>query len=1211
MHYPCPRQSELGKDKMKKKPSTINSPILWILMATLLPALVSCPWSISWADGISGCATSTSTDYSSGFDAGDFDLINMAADNGHLVLQTGQQAINPESIVVPFEQEISVTFLYEGAGYESDFGWMLKENAVNPDGSFKCWNNIPTDKRHPIFRNIYDDNETGGCCGGGNGILDSEYAMGSFPESNETGIGAYDDGTDYAFVVDGDGSVTPKDMKKSLGSFAAGTELVFFLTANKDWDTSDTSGVFFTKKDWNPDTYSACVPPSGDSHWVNEASGIFDKTYRLGVAIPSESCNVDQGWLAGPALTRLDTYFGVGLSGTYNLRITNGQKYGHVIVGAPADDPNQWILGWEDLMGGGDADHNDMVFRIQRRTGGVAQLQSSLAIVPSEADGYFTAVTFEVYDSMPCSGQTNITYHLSIDSGTNWVEITDWDVVKNFTTDEGGSITLGAEVADWTAGSPEYTYKSRRVDFAGLALGGRELIWKAELVSENESCAPEIFDVSLDGSVATHGSFSRSSPVVQANVLYSGGYETPALTWTDKTPRGHLKATRLYDPADPGSTANVELWDAGVVLNGKAPSAKTIYLPNITVTAVTDEVLGTGDGTTTTFSGTLAHHPVSATTLTITDQQETFEDKHTEVLEGSCGGAGSINRFTGAFEINFNTPPGNGVPIKASYSYYTASGALMAFSTANMTNAMLGLDNTYIVPDGYVYDLDGDGDFDESDGDWLVNWVRGYKDGSSTKKDWLLGPIDHSVPAMATPPGKPQWYFGTAITDVERESFDTFRETYKERQTVLYVGSRDGMLHAFDAGKFRWGDNPDTAAIMENRGYFLWEDGNPNYGSGDELWAFIPANLIPRLKNNLLMGDDQSYVDASPAISDVFINGAWKTVLLAAEGNGGDTVFCLDVTDPSGPSFLWEFADPDLFRSRSSPAVAQIGRIVAGGSTKWAAFFVSGKTYDAGLYPSIYMIDIADGSVIERVFLDAHSAGVGGVPSGQPAIVDSDGNGYIDRVYVGTDKGFMYKVNIPDDPDGESYNIGHCVINTDFENPIYASPAVVVDNGYTSSGKISYNIKIFFGTGDSPYYDEDINTSETRYHFFAYCDQDQKGECGPAVLDWSYELPEGHRIFASAFAAAGQVYFGTSTAETEDPCEANNGGKIYGFSTEGGEPVLEQTVGNVTTAPLVEDKHLYLRTPTGLESRGSGQYNNAVTSGGFARATIRWWREVF
>ncbi|MHC4446015.1 MAG: DUF4114 domain-containing protein, partial [Planctomycetota bacterium] len=978
---------------------------------------------------IPGCDTSTSTNYSSGFDAADFALTGTTVQNGSIVLQTGQQAIDPDSIVIPFKQEVSVTFLYEGAGYVSDFGYILYEDAMTTDpftgvSVFKGWNNIPNDKRHPIFHNVYDDDETGDCCGGGNGVFDTDYGNGTFPASDETALATYDDGTGLLFAVDGDGSVTPKDMKKVLGTFEAGTELVFFLAADKDWNTTDTDGVFFTKKDWNPDTYSAC------------GSGTFNKTYHLDQASSEGGCTTDGGWLTTSALSRLQSNFGVTLSGDYSLPITVGQQFAHVIVGAPANDPNQWILGWEDLTGGGDADHNDMVFRIERKMGGVAQLNSSDAITPTAADAYYTAVTLEIYDKMPCSGDTNITYYLSIDNGNNWVEITAWDEIKSYTIDGSGNKILGSDVSSWTPGSPQNTYRSIRVDFSARSLAGRELIWKAELSSEDETCVPEIVDVVLTGSVATHGTFARSSPVVQGNVIYSGSYETPALSWTDKVLRGHLKTTRLYAPEDPSGTSAIQLWDAGAVLNSKAPSARTIYYPDITVSGVSNEVIATGNGITTTFSGLLANSPLAATTISITDQTETFADKHTDELEGSLGGTGTINRFTGTYEITFNSAPGNGVPIKANYSYYTASSTLLAFNTTNVSNNMLGLDNTYVLPDGYTYDLDNDGDFDEADGDWLVNWVRGYKDGSSTNKEWLLGAVDHSVPAVATAPGKPGWYYGTAITTAERQGFDTFSATWAQRQTVVYVGARDGMLHAFDAGKFRWGDNPETT-IEENRGYFLWEDPGdgtlvPNYGTGEELWAFTPANLMPRFKNNLLKADDQSYVDASPALADVFIGGAWKTVLISAEGNGGDSVFALDVTDPNSPSFLWEFADPDLFRSRSSPAIAQIGRILVGDSTRWVAFFVSGKTYDTALYPSIYMINIADGSLIKRVHLNQDPDGIGGVPSGQPAIVDSDGNGYIDRVYIGTDKGLMYKVNIPDDPDAPAYDIMHCVINTDF-----------------------------------------------------------------------------------------------------------------------------------------------------------------------------------
>ncbi len=353
-------------------------------------------------------------------------------------------------------------------------------------------------------------------------------------------------------------------------------------------------------------------------------------------------------------------------------------------------------------------------------------------------------------------------------------------------------------------------------------------------------------------------------------------------------------------------------------------------------------------------------------------------------------------------------------------------------------------------------------------------------------------------------------------------------------------------------------------------------------------------------------------------------------MLLCAEGNGGDTVFALDVTDPSAPSFLWEFADPDLFRSRSSPAIGQIGKIWDGATPKWAAFFVSGKTHEPSLYPSVYIIDIADGSVIERIFLTAEAGGIsgaGGVLSGQPAIVDSGGNGYIDRVYVGSDKGFMYKILLPDNPDTTVGEISHAVINTDFEDdlgntvpvdqryhPIYASPAVVVANEYNASGQPEYRIRIFFGTGDNPYYDENINMAGTEYHFFAYVDKQNKFEGGggqeSVELDWFYTLPPGHRIFASAFAAAGNIYFGTSTAETEDPCHGTNEGLLYGFN-EQGALVLEEQVGSIVTSPVVEDEHLYFRTRDGIASRGHGTYNNPGPVGGLAEVTIKSWKEIF
>ncbi len=1190
---------------------------------------------------IAGCATSVVTSYLSGFDANDFSLIGVSVVNGtSLQLETGNASLNPNAIIIPFEQEVAVTFLYEGAGYDSnDLGWLYG----NEDPA------VTTPR--PIYNNINDNNNDGVL---DRGILDNGTAI---SDSN------------------GDGVINALDNRVSLGIFQAGSEIVFSLRSG--YATNNNPPTFFTKTAWNPDTWNGSC--AGDS---------FTKTYHLGSALGAEgACIVNSNWMGQTAINQLSALFDLTFTATdtQTLNITRHQKFAHVIVGAPADKPNEWVLGWEDLPGGGDTDHNDMIFQIERKTGGSVQLLPAAAIVPREPGSYFTAVTLEVTDEMPGAGASNIVYEISIDGGSNWVAVNHWDIIKGYPLDNNGAPDTAADIkadgidvsATWAAGLPAVTYRSVRIDFAGLDLTGDQLIWRGNFTSDNEMYQPAIHNVQIDANVATHGEVSHSSPVVQGNVLFNASYETPAINWTDKSLRGHLRAMRTYDPVDPGSTDSIELWDAATQLQLKNPSARVIKYPQMTITAATDEILATGDGTSRTFSGTLNNRPLLATSLKITDSRETFTDAYINSLFGSLsqGVTGTINRYTGEYTVTFNQAPDAGVNIRATYSAYALTGSLMNFTQAFTPDSVLALDNSFINGAGFVYDFDKDGDFDTADRSWLINWTRGYRDGVSTKKEGILGPIDHSTPAVVSPPGKPAWYFGTAITSAERTSYEAFRVANENRRSVAVVGSRNGMLHAFDAGAFRWGDNPKTA-VKENRGYYLWPDnatGNytavknwwssflgslastdppyfrwqdtalagPDYGTGEELWAFIPANLMPRLKNNVLNGEDRAYVDASPAVANVYIDAdddgdkEWRTVILSAEGNGGDSVFCLDVTDPAAPTFLWEFSDPTLFRSRSSASVAVIGRIfdVNAASTKWVAFFVSGRNYDTNAYPSIYMVDIDTGTVLKKIELDAVEAGKGGVLSGQPALIDSDGNGYIDRGYIGTDKGYLYKINVPDSPTSAG-SLSTVLLNVDFTaedgstvaadqryNPIYGSPSVVVDNGLTSEGKIDYNIRVFFGTGDSPYFDEDINTGNTRYQFFAYNDKAGKNVTAneePTIrLEWFYELPAGHRIFASAFAAAGQVYFGSATSDTENPCDGPNEGRLFAFSYDGNSVLNDadgnagMEVGDINSGSLVEDEHVIISTPRGVESLGDGTHNNEVKQGGLPSTKTIYWREIF
>jgi hypothetical protein len=78
--------------------------------------------------------------------------------------------------------------------------------------------------------------------------------------------------------------------------------------------------------------------------------------------------------------------------------------------------------------------------------------------------------------------------------------------------------------------------------------------------------------------------------------------------------------------------------------------------------------IGTGDGITLQFTGTLTALPIQDGSFTATDGVETIIDNGDGTLESGLGGNGFINYSTGAYTINFATAPALAAPITASYS---------------------------------------------------------------------------------------------------------------------------------------------------------------------------------------------------------------------------------------------------------------------------------------------------------------------------------------------------------------------------------------------------------------------------------------------------------------------------------------------------------------------------------------------------------------
>ena len=669
----------------------------------------------------------------------------------------------------------------------------------------------------------------------------------------------------------------------------------------------------------------------------------------------------------------------------------------------------------------------------------------------------------------------------------------------------------------------------------------------------------------------------RPSPVVLANVLYTAFAFAAVPAPEAKMRRGQMAAVRIYDPQDPQQTLSGDqiLWEAGQVLSAGSPDERRIFMAD--------------------------------------------------------------------------------------------AGELKPFSVQTVTAQILGVDAAAVRPDGVRWDVNGDGAVDDRDVKWLVQWVRGYRrPDAEQKKEWLLGKIEHSAPALMVPPKAPTWLTDSRVGNQLRASYRIFSSENRDRPTVLFVGAADGMLHVFDAGSFRWGDNPATPDITELRGYFRWEHipadapdycfsygGRcPNYGTGRELWAFIPSSLLPHLKYRLPGSGDAPNMDASPAVADVYLDtdgdgnsDRWKTVLVSAQGGGGDGMFCLDVTDPQSPAFMWEISASAIKRRRVAPAVVRIGRLLDNrtGRSRWAGFVVTGTQQNPRLYPAVLIFDLSTGNLLEKIVLDDAAdpngdgllqadeadTGRGGVAGSQPAVVDSDGNGLIDRIYVTSDKGLVYKISLPDEPDRAAAGITHCVLNTDFSaadgslvpsdrrfKPVIASPSVMVENSRCPDAAGGRCVWIFFGTGGSAHDQATAQTSGTAHLFFAYTDTAAKGRCSPQEhqLQWFIELPPGEHMLASAFAGAGQVIFGTAASARVDPCAHHpippaEEASLVAADLKG-TVLFERSLPDALSAPLVQDLHLYLTLPAGPVSFGAGLYNNPPRAAGQLRVRLKAWQEV-
>jgi hypothetical protein len=508
---------------------------------------------------------------------------------------------------------------------------------------------------------------------------------------------------------------------------------------------------------------------------------------------------------------------------------------------------------------------------------------------------------------------------------------------------------------------------------------------------------------------------------------------------------------------------------------------------------------------------------------------------------------------------------------------------------------------------GYLQDVQGD---DAG----LINFVRG------AGRLWKLGDINHSNPIVVGPPSGAGPQMGAG--------YEAFKSSWSNRQKVLFVGANDGMLHCFD--------------VL----------------TGAELWAYIPHNLLPKLKNmwavdQVTLGryfNRDVYVDGSPAVGDVYINGEWKTVLVCGQGPGKGSVvggginyyFALDVTNPANPIPLWELTDVNTMGETWS--VPDIAKVTKDGAAKWVAFMGSGYDNNPNLGAILgnvfYAVELETGQIFWS--FTANEVDTSGNASfnfvniqntmpGSPASVDADMDGFADSVYIGDLDGRMWKVDLtPAFVDASSWNA--VVMYTDPDNyPIITKPAV-----WKNPNVQTAEPRVYFGTGG-----DDAAPNLATYSFVALIDRQ------PAEVEWFLGVPDaggvrdaskdvgdigvGEKIWADAKIADYTVYLSTLTGSIEavDPCANLSGlGKLYArfIVTYAGTPV-GGTAFKTATGP-VESLALAIKTRSavtlGEQVTTSGgirkrevyiqEYDSTIQkleqlTGGLVK--VRSWREIY
>ena len=274
----------------------------------------------------------------------------------------------------------------------------------------------------------------------------------------------------------------------------------------------------------------------------------------------------------------------------------------------------------------------------------------------------------------------------------------------------------------------------------------------------------------------------------------------------------------------------------------------------------------------------------------------------------------------------------------------------------------------------------------DGNGQIRADWLRGVRTHETVPplmrhRSSVLGAIINSQPRYVSaptagftdnfPPGSPEAL--AAAPDANgvagAGSYAQYVNTNKNRAPTVYVGANDGMLHAFDGvtGHERWAFMPMTLFGTDAVG------GEPD--------ATVIARRRLAQTTNTGTYTRSPTVDNTAVVQDVFLGGAWHTVLVGSLRYGGRGIYALDITNPAAPTFLWErnYTMSGFQHLGYTYAYPNVSRVSYNGG-KWVVLLASGyfplpdqtpldpvANDTAANQTSLFVIDLQSGSLIREI----------------------------------------------------------------------------------------------------------------------------------------------------------------------------------------------------------------------------------------------------